>query len=138
MIKFLKLCSNSVKSVLFMNFTYTVGGSLMYKGKHFRRLVCGCSIIYDIVTSVIHREKTSKFSYYSHFLTMNILKNAILNMNIFTLRKFKPRKQSGNAKNLCKYLRKKSVFTLRKDNVEIALKSQKSFVDPTEKKVDSS
>jgi len=138
MSKFLKISFNSVKSVLFMNFTYTVGGSLLSNGKHFRRLVCGCSIIYDIVTSVIHREKTAKFSYYSHFLTMNILKNAILNMNIFTLRKFKPQKQSGNAKNLCKNLRKKSVFTLRKDNAEIALKSQKSFVDPTEKKVDSS
>ena len=122
MIKFIKICNNSVKSVLFMNFTYTVGGSSMSNGKHFRRLICGCSIIYDVTTSIIHREKTVKFSYYSHFLIMNILKDAILNMNIFILTKFKPQKQSGIAKNLCKSPGKKSVFIVRIDNVEFALK----------------
>ena len=107
MIKFLKIFSNSVKSVLFTNFTYTVGGSSMSNGKHFRRLVCGCNIIYDITMSIIHREKPAKYSYYSHFLVMNILKNAILNMNIFISRKFKPQKQSAIAENSSKTSEKK-------------------------------
>jgi len=105
-------------------------GSSIPNGKYFRRLVCGSSIIYDITTSIIHSEKTAKYSYFSHFLMMNILKNAILNMNIFILRKFKLQKQSGIEKNLCKSPGKKNIFILRIQNEEIALKSQKTFVNP--------
>jgi len=137
MIKFLKIISNSVKSDLCMYFTYIVGSSSTSYGKSYNRFGSCRSIFYYISTSVFHCEKTVKFSYYSHFLTMNILKNAILNMKIFILRKFKPQKQSGIIKKLSKSPGKKSIFILRKNNIEFALKSQKTFINPKEKYIHS-
>jgi len=110
-----------------MYFTYIVGGSSISNSKYFNHFGNTRNIIYDVTTILFHREKTAKFSYYSHFLTMNILENVILNMKIFILRKFQPQKQSGIPKNLCKSPGKKSIFILRKNNIEFALKSQKNF-----------
>ncbi len=107
MIKFFKIISNSFKSVLCMYFTYIVGDSSEYNAKNSKRFVCGRSIIYDVTTTLFIVRKTGKNSYFSHFLMMNILKNVILNMNIFILRKFKPQKLSGIVKNLCKSPEKK-------------------------------
>ena len=107
MIKFLKIISNSFKSDLCMYFTYIAGGSSIPNGKYFRRFAYRLSIIYKITLPFFHREKTAKNFYFSHFLMMNILKNAILNMNIFILRKFQLQKQSGIAKNFCKSSEKK-------------------------------
>ncbi|GEM_PF-1035208 len=135
MINLFEISVNFVISYLLVSFANIMSGISSPNKRYFKRFTYGRSIIYDISTILFHREKTAKFSYYSHFLMMNILKNASLNMNIFILRKFKPQKQSGIAENSSKSPEKKSVFMLRKNNVEFALKSPKTSVNPKEKNI---